>query len=289
MNNRYKRIKLEEIKNPLPVYEWTKLEEEGKYLLDKIEIRWKKLLHGKEKEEVYQSFISEYAGFFFGNITECYFSISKLRLGADYITDFIYCIDEHSNGLTYNFVEIETPHYPPFTKKGNPSARLSNAIQQIMSWKSWIKNNRDEVRKLLPAIGHRVYRNPNIRFIIIIGNRSNSKKWIERRFDISEELKISIRSFDYLSDLLKKRMIDNYVWEFSAELMQLDSSVLNGLANPFYTAYTDSSWRRIISEMSPYTHFTPYNAEILLKYRRYNELFNEFTRNYENIIEESSS
>lgn len=279
-----KRIDLKDIKNPLPIYEWSRLEEKGKYILDGIEREWNQLLNTKENEEIYQLFISNYSGFFFGNITECYFTISKLRLGADYITDFIYSIDEHSNGLLYHFVEIETPHNPPFTKNGNPSSRLTNAIQQIMNWKNWIRNNRNEMRKLLPASSHRVFRNPNIKFSIIIGNRENSHKWIERRNDISEELNISIRSFNYLTDLLKKRFIDNYIWGYSSELQSLDSSVLNGLANPFYKSYSDFIWRKIISEMNPYSHFTPYNAEVLLRNREYNELFNVFLKKYRTLF-----
>jgi len=275
--------KLKELENPLPMYEWSRLQEKGKYIVDDIKKKWNKLLITKHNEEVYQSYISEHAGFFFGNLSECYFSISKLKLSNEFITDFVNAFDGHSNGINYNFIEIEIPHRSPFLKNGNPSARLTGAIQQILNWKNWIANHRTEIRDILPSVGHRVYKNPNITFTIFIGNRKNSEKWLERRIELSKEINISIRSFDYLTDLLERRFIHNYVWTLSAELNELHESILNGLANPFYKSYSDKAWRNILLEMNHYSHFTAHNSEILLNNRRYNKSFDKFLKVYEKL------
>lgn len=267
--------------NTPPRFEWDKLDDEARSIVEDILKDWLELLTRKHKEEIYHKFLSEHAGFFLKYQTEVNLFISKLRFGADFITDFVVGRDQHSDGLWYELIEIETPHEPPFNQKGNPSARLSVAIQQVQNWRRWIIDNRREVRKLFPSYGVRTSKiDPNFNFKIIIGTRENSEKWLERRNDLANQLGIKIRSFDYFTDSLLTKFFPNSCGFGSTEEGYLTSVERNMLANPFCVAYSDATWRKIVSEPRYVHHFFCMNAKALLENNSYNWRYNEFVKNY---------
>lgn len=191
MKNEKIRHDKEFLKNqisPLREYDWFLLNKELKFIHNLVISKWKKLLNKTStSEQEYHSFIEEYAGFFFNKEYFLFHVISKLRLGADFVTDFVLVRDEHSNGLQYEFIEIEKPDTSPYTKSGQPSARLSSAIQQIQDWKNWIAENRNQIKRFLPSHGMRFFVNPNFKFTIIIGNRKQKTINLEKegRFPIA--------------------------------------------------------------------------------------------------------
>lgn len=267
--------------NSPPRFKWSKLNDEARSIIDTILKEWCDLLNQRKAEEAYHSYLREYAGFFLAYGWEVNLLISKLRLGADFTTDFIVGRDQHSNGVWYELIEIETPYDAPFTKNGNPSARLSGAIQQIQNWRRWIIDNRREIHKLLPSYGVRTSRmNPNYNFKIIIGNRENSAKWLEKRNDLANQLGIEIRSFDYLTDSVKAKHFPNTTNFASTEEGYLTSTERNMLANPFCMAYSDKTWRNIIKEPRYVHHFFCLNANALLENYSYNGFYDEFVTKY---------
>src|SRR5437588_1095783 len=76
---------------------------------------------------------------------------SKVRLGNDYEVDFAF-FDSGSVGPEWHLVEIERATVSLFTRSGNPSAALTHAIQQIQNWQSWVHDNLDYARQLMPLI-----------------------------------------------------------------------------------------------------------------------------------------
>ena len=260
-----------------PPYRWSLLTDEARDILESIRTGWSHLLNERLSEEAYHSYLTENAGCFLNYPWEICVAISKLRLGADFTTDFVIGRDGCSAGNTYELVEIETPYDPPFTQKGNPSARLSAAIQQIQNWRRWITENRAEVRKLLPAFGVRTMRSgPNFKFKIIIGNRENSERWLDRRNDLAKDLGIEIRSFEYFSEFIERDFFPDLTNLGSAEELYLPNSRRNMLANPFFVAYSDSAWRRLVTEPCHVSHFMALNAEVPLQFRTYNQHHAEF-------------
>jgi Domain of unknown function (DUF4263) len=258
-------------------FKWNKLDDEARSIVDEVLNSWLELLSQKHKEEGYHDFLRENAGFVLAYCAEVNLLNSKLRLGADFITDFVVGRDQHSNGLWYELIEIETPHDAPFTQKGNPSARLTMAIQQVQNWRRWIIDNRREIAKLLPNYGFRTSRkDPNFNFKIIIGTRENSEKWLDRRNDLANQIGIQIRSFEYFTDSIQTRFFLNSCNFASTEEGYLSSLERNMLANPFCVAYSDKTWRKIISEPRYIDHFFCNNAKVLLDNRSYNKLFNDF-------------
>jgi hypothetical protein len=255
-----------------PTHLWSKLGNESRDILESIRTGWAKLILDRHHEEVYHSYLNEHAGFFLNYPWEVCVVISKLRLGAEHTTDFIVGRDGSSAGMHYELIELETPYDAPFTNRGNPSARLTAAIQQIQNWRSWIRENRQATRKLLPAIGVRTSRAAaNYTFKVIIGNRENSERWLDRRNDLARQLGIEIRSFEYLTDFVSRDHYSDTSNLWSAEESSLTSFQRNMLANPFFEAYSDSEWRRLVSEPRYTHHFIANNAEVLLEYRRYNQ------------------
>ena len=169
----------------------------GRPVLEAIQSAWEQLINKDDAKEVeYQEFLRQHAGFFFGKRAEMVLVLSKIRLGSQYETDFVVCTDNRSQGLSYNFIELEVPHTGPYTKEGNPHTRLTHAIQQVEDWRLWIEANREEAKRLFPSPGFIDRDVPNFEFIVVIGTRENSERWLHKRNAWAQRQNLQIRSFD---------------------------------------------------------------------------------------------
>ena len=264
-------------------FDWSLLNTLYNDIIQEVLSNWQSLVQTDSHEESLHSFLAEHAGLFFIR-PYTYIVISKLRLGADYETDFVVTRDWWSAGLRYELVEIETPHKAPFNNKGNPSAYLSEAVQQIQSWKMWIRDNPQEVRRLFPA------KDLAFDYTVVIGNRANTRQWLDRRNHYSRELGVSIRSFEYLSDLL---LSNNFAWFSSlggSEGREIPLGLRNAIANPFFSATTGRAWKHLLRDISvsgPHgfpvvapSHFVPKYADAIIRHRRYNKYLRMFTQRY---------
>jgi hypothetical protein len=256
--------------------EWELLNSEARFLIDEITNKWQQLLLRRLSEETYQRFLNEHAALFFNNCLV----ISKFRLGSDYTPDFILAEDNRSDGITFNLIELETPWCPPFTKRGNPSARLTTALQQVQNWRRWLLDHRHEALKLFPAVRMRAYREPTFKFTVFIGDRCNSEPWLDRRHDLAERLSIKIRSFDSLTDVLTSQHFSDFVSFGCTEETELTELQRNQLANPFVRAYSDPAWRNLVKTLGHTTHFIVLNAATILKHRECNEKYSQFVARY---------
>jgi hypothetical protein len=256
------------------LYDWASLENRNKAIHERINGEWQALLDGNYKESAYHRFISRHAGFFFSDFN-CYLSISKLKLGSEYEADFVNIRDKRSNGIQYEFIEIEKPSSPLFTKVGIPSNDLNNALQQIRDWKRFLIDDKSFFRKFLPANSTRVITNSFLKFRIIIGRRTENDFINDKRNQIAAEAGVEIRSFDYLTDLLQIRQFYNYPCLNS----DWGDYVENQLENPFAMAITDSKWKTFCRGGINITHFYKNNLIDIIKLRKYNTLFKVFANN----------
>jgi len=105
---------------------------------------------------------------------------AKVRLGAEFETDFLYC-SGNSIGTYWTFVEVEPAHVPLFTKAGDPSARLSHALRQVHEWQAWVTDHHeyalDKLAELVKSTGMqwgwpRHFRRP-CQSMIVIGRRAS--------------------------------------------------------------------------------------------------------------------
>jgi hypothetical protein len=256
-------------------FDWKSLLTKENSIIQKIKEDWSEsLTNSNLKEKHYQNFLAECPGFFLDPYTENPQIISKLKLGSDYETDFVIVREGYSNGTIFEFVEIESPYSPPYTKHGIPSNRLTTAIQQVSNWRNWIDHNRSLFTRMMGP-SRSVINNSNLKFTIIIGNRENSKMFLEERNNLSHKLHIEIRSFEYLSDNLKKKCdhIRNTTSLISAEMSAISYEVQNELANPFFMATSDSDWKKMVRRFKASYHHYSNNVDLILSSRKYNKYF----------------
>ena len=243
---------------------------------EKIRAEWSAVLNNKElKEEDYHQFLRKYPYWLLIGNYDAYHVISKLKLGAEYVSDFVIAREGYSEGTYYDFIEIENPHDKVYTKKGIPSTGLVTAIQQVNDWRSWLKDNHGYFRKYLPTSNTRVYRNTNLTFTIIIGRRENNIVFQDRINEYARSVNVRIRSFDSLTENLNKPLFDEALFA-SSEYDHQDPILKNSLANPFFMATDDSEWREMISKSSYHSHFYGKNLENIIASRKYNDLLDEF-------------
>lgn len=263
---------------PVKLVPWHELNGLRWKYIKPILTRWEKLLDAVRPEEEYHEFIRQYAGLFFGD-DNTHIVLSKIRLGSEFTTDFVTGFGQASMGFIYKFIEIETPQEKPYTKKGKQSERLVWALQQVKNWERWMMEHPSDSGRLFPAACKYTYKPEYASYMVIIGRRSNSKEWLDRRNRLSREYGVEIRSFDYLTDRLKNRHFDLITNFGTAQCDRMPRYIANRLANPFYEAMTEKQWRVLVREHGyDDCHFVEHNANVLIETRSYNRLSVNFQR-----------
>ena len=121
--------------------------------LEKDVGEFERFLDGCVREQEVHDFLADHS-YFFNHIIRLNGAsplYSKIKLGSEFEIDFA-CFDAGSPGPEWHLIEIEGPGSPLFTNAGDPSARLTHAIRQVLDWQGWIHENLDYARKLFPYI-----------------------------------------------------------------------------------------------------------------------------------------
>lgn len=181
---------------------------------------------------------------------------------------FVIVYDRWSAGVEYCLVEIESPDTPPFTQEGIASARLSRAIQQVFSWQSWLADHSVEAQRLFPSQFLRTKKKAAFSFLILIGRRENSEKWIDRRNVLAQSLGVSIRSFTSFADRLERRHSYPDFSRVGDEVCSLGPHERNRLACPIFKALSDRDWRSLLGRCPADSHFMHNFGAGLLALRR---------------------
>lgn len=256
---------------------WSVLCGRGASFLKAIERRWVWLIDRPGvKESKLQKFLSDHASLFFGPHL---FVISGAELGSDFRVDFVVARDEASSGIDYTFVEIETPQSRVYTRSGDPSAKLTHAMQQVRDWKSWLTRHRGHVRRFFPSGYFGWDEFTNLSFCVVIGRRGPPGSQTAKRNALARDTGIKIRSFDYLTDVLRARLSFLSDWGHVDKPTAVQPSTLNQLANPFAQAYSWRAWRQVVDRPHfRFNHFVQHNAESLVARRTYSQDYNDFLR-----------
>lgn len=275
-------------KEILNIYPWFLINEEARAIKDKILNGWiGKINDTNLIESDYQSYLKNHAGFFLADNQYSNIVISKMKLGSDWETDFVVATDWKSMGLRYNIIEIKTPHSKPFNKNGDPSADLTHAYQQIVNWKLWFESNTQATQRLFPTpyTSYPTY----FEYTIYIGNRENTKQYLKIRNKYAEINQINVRTFDSLTDNFHKRtrFLDIVYSDGSTEAKDISYEIKNKLANPFFKAYTDKTWRKIVNSPDFIDdHILIKNSKIFLDNREYNSYLKDFDLIWNNLPNE---
>ena len=163
------------------------------------EIReYQALLDAKSAEQQVHDFLAGRSYFFNGELRMFGASplYSKVRLGSDFEVDFAW-FDTGSSGAEWRFVEIEAPSRPMFTKSGQPSSWLNHALQQVRDWHTWIHENLDYARKLMPYVEYPLA-------YVVVGRRSDLTSTSAKRLKrlcYEHRQYAQIHTLDWLTDL----------------------------------------------------------------------------------------
>lgn len=123
----------------------------------------------------------------------CCWVFSHPRLGGGrHIPDFLYC-DSDSLGYKWVLVELESPREEATTKNEAISAMCQHAVEQILDYRSWLRDNALAEQREFPGISDRC------EGYIVIGRRDGGRTEKERRrlADFREQ-HIEVASYDRL-------------------------------------------------------------------------------------------
>ena len=139
------------------------------------------------------------AQYFFGSHGR--WLLPKPKLGKDLIPDFLLA-DQSSAGIDWRAIELETPFKRMFTLKGQPSATLTQAIQQVINWRDWLTNNIAYAQKPVAEYGlGLVGIDGNLPATILIGRRADYPDVFNAfRRQTEQNHRVSIHSYDALVD-----------------------------------------------------------------------------------------
>jgi hypothetical protein len=108
------------------------------------------------------------------------------------VPDFLY-FTGNSAEITAIFIEIESPEKKWFTNGGQPTAELTQAANQITSWKTWFEDptnrlafERDYLVRDYPPLNNRILRQE---YILVIGRREeiNDPNLMRSRSNLQRE------------------------------------------------------------------------------------------------------
>jgi len=141
-----------------------------------------------EKRDVHP-FLAEHT-YFLHPALETIVSEPALGVGTEFRPDFI--IREATGD--YILVEIENPKRPLFTKRGDFTAEVSHAVQQVEDWQEWLEQNLPTAQRHYPDI-------VSPRGLIVMGRRSNlnqkERQKLVRR-NINTRGRLEILTYDEL-------------------------------------------------------------------------------------------
>ena len=121
--------------------------------------------------------------------------------GGIYIPDFLLA-EGHSGGLSWTYVELESPKHTPYLRDGSFSQPLRIAIDQVHDWRGWAANNLNLIRNPKSSDGLGLFDfQSQAKAIIIIGRRSNyPKRYLDLRVNLKQKENIEVMPWDRFVD-----------------------------------------------------------------------------------------
>ncbi len=151
-----------------------------------LEQEWAKLLNSdaQNDELSFQHFMEQHPCLLFDAVDDnrlihrAVFSQPELPGFRRKYPDFL-CISHNSIQITINLIEIEAPSKPWSTNSGQTSAKLTQALDQLRSWKVWFENplNRQSFLQLYDVQAWRIGpRRLAFQYMLIYGRRAEALK-----------------------------------------------------------------------------------------------------------------
>ena len=163
---------------------------------------------------------------------------SEINFGTELRCDFAW-LNDNSAGPEWVLVEVEKPRMELFTRSGEPTQKLSHAIEQVKSWRRYFDKNPHEKRRIFGAAS-------TFRFVVVAGDTEiwSQPKPAQWRADENKNSGIEVRSsaiFHRAIDHITKRPDD--FWSFAEYPVCKSHSELSQFCQEY--GYLDS-WGRIL-------------------------------------------
>jgi hypothetical protein len=162
----------------------------------------KDLINTAQDERPVQAYLEQNLGLLI-QLVSCgprAYVLPQPRLGSEYIPDFaVGCLS--SGGIYWTLIELENPNFEVLTRQGQPTAKLTHAIQQINDWRIWLRDNSQYAQNELG------YRDLNAEFnaTIVIGRRKEQTRRGQQRYrELSQGRRLEIMSYDRLLEQVTK-------------------------------------------------------------------------------------
>ena len=162
-----------------------------------------------EVEEDIQSFLTENPHILVeavGRWGHRTYVLPKPKLGADLVPDYLIA-RTNSMGVSWQGIELERTSVIAFTKKGLPSAPLTQAVQQVIDWREWLKHNIDYAQRPRSNSGRGLVGiDGDLEAVVVVGRRGDyPPRFNAFRRQTDNERRITIRSYDGLIEAAASR------------------------------------------------------------------------------------
>jgi Domain of unknown function (DUF4263) len=175
---------------------------------------FEKILKNAENEKPLQSFLTEhpYLLALAFHPHHCWVFSHPRFGGGQHIPDFAYC-DLNSLGYAWTLIELESPRMEATNKDESISKDCHHAVQQILDYRRWLRDNALAEQKKYPGIS------TDCDGWVIIGRRDGARTEREQeRLKEFHKQRIEIASYDRLSFLANEHLtFVNNNWARAAE------------------------------------------------------------------------
>jgi hypothetical protein len=166
-------------------------------------------LQTAKKESDFQHFFEAYPIFliqFLGG-GQGRWVIPQKALRAEYVTDFLIA-DKDSLGFHWKVIELKHPSKKAYKNNGNPTSEMTDALEKIRNWRSWLEDNLNYAQRKKESNGLGLTEiTPDLPGLIIIGRRNEeSEKHRIKRRNLGKESNIEIHTYDWLFDRAEERV-----------------------------------------------------------------------------------
>lgn len=165
-------------------------------------------------------------------------NFSEVPFGRNYRCDFCW-LNDNSDGPEWVLVEVEKPKVNLFNRKGDPSADLNHAVEQVRSWDRYFATNPIEKNRIFGAVA-------KFRLVLVVGegadwDERNASIW-KSHFNGSEN--IEIRSMNTFYKALNRFKQNPDIPSFEQVPVSRKSTELSQYCNEYEYL---KQWKNILS------------------------------------------
>jgi hypothetical protein len=113
------------------------------------------------------------------------------KLGAEFIPDLMLCHLD-SSGYHWHLIELENPRYSALTNSAGQNAKLTHAVQQVLDWRIWLRENVQYARS---ELGFQDLDGEFEGYVIIGRRREMSRREKNRYRELSRD-KLTVMTYD---------------------------------------------------------------------------------------------